>query len=239
VEDVELALSPEQEKEDLIACYATGHRPIEDFNEHAIWPLPLDKRGELREKGVLTGEALTQFGRAIAQSFLSVEDALRIRKGLSRDPLDVAISLLPFENVYLTSSLQSMLDTNSARLFSGEVLEKIEDADAISSLPVTAQDIALKIVMEFFTCACDTPFCEHPPQEVSRRMLELRMARSSPRAISSYFTREFGLQLYAGDIFSYLDQVIHKLEAVERIALAVGNKKAAQRARRHIRKIEG
>ncbi|RZN46222.1 DEAD/DEAH box helicase [archaeon] len=239
VEDVELVLTPEQEKEDLIACYATGHRPIDDFNEHAIWPLPLEKRGELREHGVLKGESLTPFGRAIAQSFLSVEDALRIRKGLSRDPLDVAISLLPFENVYLTSALQSMLDTNSARLFSGEVLEKIEDADAISSLPVTAQETALKIVMEFFTCSCDTPFCEHPPQEVSRQLLDLRMGKSSPRAISSYFSREFGLQLYAGDIFSYLDQVIHKLEAVERIALAVGDETVAKRARSHIRKIEG
>jgi helicase len=132
-----------------------------------------------------------------------------------------------------------MLDTNSTRLFSGEVLEKIENADAISRLPLKARDIILKVVMEFFTCDCGVPYCEHPPQKISRMMIDLRMSGLSPKQIYNHFSRDYDLMLYSGDVFSYLDQIVHKLEAVERIAIATRNGKTSELARSYIRRIEG
>ena len=239
VEDVDVFLDEDQELEELLACYATGRRDIKEYNKNSLWPLPLGNRGKLEDNNFLKGGKITKLGRAVANSFLSINESIKIVRAIRRDPLDTSIRIFPFENVYISNSLQSMLDTNSVRLFSGEVLEKIENADAISKLPLTARDIALNIVMEFFNCECGTPYCEHPPQKISHMMLDLRISGLTPKQIFRHFAKEYDLLLYAGDVFSYLDQIVHKLEAVERIALAMGRNDAAKRSRSYIKKIEG
>lgn len=238
VEDVDVLLTEEQELEDLLASLSTGHTPVADFNNTSLWPLALSKMDYLTSNGFVKKGAISPLGRAVATSFLSVKDAAYIRSRIRKDPVDVATVLVPFENVYLTKALQSMLDTSSSRLFSGEVLEKIENADAISKLPLSARDVAMNIVMEFFSCECGNPHCEHPPIEVARHVVEMRENGLSPKSISRSFARMYDLQLYSGDVFSYLDQFIHKLEAFERIAKALRNEKAASRARNAIRSIE-
>ena len=94
-------------------------------------------------------------------------------------------------------------------------------------------------MMAFFSCDCGDPFCEHPAQEFARLVLDLRMSGLSPRAISAHFGKEYDLLLYAGDVYSYLDQVVHKLEAIERIASAMGRQDAVARVRKLIRRVEG
>jgi helicase len=79
----------------------------------------------------------------------------------------------------------------------------------------------------------------HPAQEIARLLLDLRGAGLSPAAIANHFAREYDLLLYAGDVFSYIDEAIHGLEAVERIASAVGKGAVAERARALIRSLEG
>jgi len=239
LEPVDLFLDEDQELEELLACYAAGRRGISDYNKNSLWPLPMNKKDKLMENGLLRNDKVTPLGRAIANSFLSIKDSMRMIRSINKDPLETSIKVLPFENVYISNSLQSMLDTNSVRLFSGEVLEKIENADAIAKLPLTARDIVLNIIMEFFCCDCGVPYCEHPPQNISRKMLELRFSGLSPKQIFNYFSKEYSLLLYSGDVFSYLDQVVHKLEAMERIALAMDKPKTAKKARSYIKRIEG
>ncbi|MBN1786639.1 MAG: DEAD/DEAH box helicase [Candidatus Methanofastidiosa archaeon] len=239
VEDVDVLLDEDQELEELLACYATGRRGIEEYNKNSLWPLPLKNSDKLSENGFLRDGAITPLGRAVANSFLSISDSIKMVRRLDKDPLETAIIVMPFDNVYLSGSLQSMMDTNSVRLFSGEVLEKMENADAVSRLPLSAREIVLGIFMEFFSCECGTPFCEHPPQKISRMVLELRKSGLSPKGIFKHFSKEYDLLLYAGDIFSYLDQVVHKLEAIERLALAKGKHRTATQARAYIKRIEG
>jgi len=239
VEPVDVFLDEDQELEELLACYSVGKRDIGKFNENSLWPLPLGNKEKLVKNGLLRGNSVTPLGRAVSNSFLSIKDSIKIIKSINRDPLETSLRIMPFDNVYLSSSLQSLMDTNSVRLFSGEVLEKIENADAVSKLPLSARDTVLKIVMEFFSCDCGVPYCEHPPQNISRMVLELRMSRMSPKQIFNHFSREYNLLLYSGDVFSYLDQIVHKLEAVERIATAMGKEKIARKARSYIKKVEG
>ncbi len=239
IEPVDVFLDEDQELEELLACYAVGKRDISEYNKNSLWPLPIKNSDKLSENGFLRNGKVTPLGRAVSNSFLSIKDSIRIVKSIRRDPLETSIRILPFENVYISSSLQSMMDTNSVRLFSGEVLEKIENADAVSKLPLGAREIVLKIVMEFFSCDCGVPYCEHPPQKISRMMLDLRTSGLSPKQIFNHFSREYDLLLYSGDVFSYLDQIVHKLEAVERIATAMGKGNTAGRARSYIRAIEG
>ena len=239
VEDVEVELDDERELEELLACMATGHTPLSEFNEHALWPLPLEKVQVLEQHGMVKKGSLTQLGRAVSSSFLSVKEAMRIRASMRKDPLDIVVELLPYESVYLSQGLHSMLKTGSFRLFSGEVLEKLENADSVSRLPSQGREMILKIMMAFFACDCGDPFCEHPAQEFARLVLDLRMSGMSPRAISAHFGKEYDLLLYAGDIFSYLDQTVHKLEAVGRIASAMGRSEVVSRVRTLSKKIEG
>jgi len=239
IENVDVELTDEQELEELLACHSTGYQNISDFNKNALWPLPMEKSKILEQHGFLKGNFVSTFGKATARSFLSIKEAIQIRQSLKKDPLQTAVRLLPFDNVYLSSAFQSMLDTNSLRLFSGEVLEKIENADAIAKLPLSARDIALKIFMDFFVCECDNPFCEHPPQKISCMLLDLRISGFSPKQITAYFGKEYSLLLYGGDVFSYLDQVVHKLEAIERIAIAFNKPEVAKKAEEYIRRIEG
>jgi helicase len=239
VEDVEVELDDERELEELLACIATGHTPLSEFNEHALWPLPLEKVQVLEQHGMVRKGSLTQLGRAVSSSFLSVKEAMRIRASMRKDPLDIVVELLPYESVYLSQGLHSMLKTGSFRLFSGEVLEKLENADSVSRLPSQGREMILKIMMAFFACDCGDPFCEHPAQEFARLVLDLRMSGMSPRAISAHFGKEYDLLLYAGDIFSYLDQTVHKLEAVGRIASAMGQSEVVSRVRTLSKKIEG
>ena len=239
VEDVDVSLTEDQELEELLACITTGHRPLSAFNEHALWPLPLEKMPVLEQAGMVRHGEATRLGLAVATSFLSVRDAMRIRSSLRKDPLDIVVMLHPFEGVYLSRGLHSMLGTGSYRLFSGEVLEKLEGAGAVAGLPVQARDSLLKIMLAFFSCQCGDPFCEHPAQEIARLLLDLRGAGLSPAAIANHFAREYDLLLYAGDVFSYIDEAIHGLEAVERIASAVGKGAVTERARALIRSLEG
>jgi helicase len=61
----------------------------------------------------------------------------------------------------------------------------------------------------------------------------------SPRRICKHFRQEFGLLLYPGDVFSYLDAMIHNLEAIERIAQVFCKEEVIQRVSNIKKQIEG
>lgn len=228
MEEVDVVYTKDQELENALAVRACN-LPLKAVNAYALWELTPALVATLEDYGMIRDEIITEYGRAVSVSFLSVEQAELIRKRLDTNILDTAIQLEPFENVYLTQRLKSQLELEVDTLFSGACLEAL-----------TKSEIGLNLLVEFFACDCkESPYCEHAKYAVSKRICELRMKGLSPSGICRIFRQNYGLLLYAGDVFSYLDALVHKIEAVERIARVFDKKEVVEKAGILKKKIEG
>ena len=174
----------------------------------------------------------TDLGRATCLSFLSPSMGLEVMKLTSTyDVTDIAIMLEPFENIYLSSKLQE--EINSAfkthmptRLFSG-VFSEIGDAGSpkggAGRLPQWVFEVFGKWTTTFFNCGCrDYPECDHGKVSLGRWLVEKRKEGFNPSGLAQKLHDDFELWAYPGDIFSWLDSLIHSLKAVQRIASVAG-----------------
>ncbi|MFW9974685.1 MAG: DUF5814 domain-containing protein [Candidatus Thorarchaeota archaeon] len=174
----------------------------------------------------------TDLGRATSLSFLTPSTGLEVMKLTSTyDVIDIAIMLEPFENIYLTAKLQE--EINSAfrthmptRLFSG-VFSEIGDASnpktGVGRLPQWVFEVFSKWTITFFNCGCrDYPECDHGKVSLGRWLVEKRKEGLNPSGLAQKLHDDFELWAYPGDIFSWLDSLIHSLKAVQRIANVAG-----------------
>ncbi|MFW9811624.1 MAG: DUF5814 domain-containing protein [Candidatus Thorarchaeota archaeon] len=174
----------------------------------------------------------TDLGKATSLSFLPPSlglEVLQLTK--SYDVIDIAIMLEPFENVYLSNKLQE--EVNSAfrthmptRFFSG-VFNEISDASkpqgGAGRLPQWVFEVFGKWTTTFFTCGChDYPECDHGKVTFGRWLVEKRKEGLNPSGLAKKIHDDFELWAYPGDIFSWLDSLIHNLKAVQRIANVAG-----------------
>ncbi len=173
----------------------------------------------------------TELGRATTLSFLSPSegyDVLRMSKTL--DVLDIAIALDPFESVYLSNRLQAEINTAfkthmPTRLFSG-VFTDLSDlkrpGGGAARLPKWVFEVFSKWTLKIFDCGCrDYPECDHGKIKLGRWIIKRRLEGLNPLGISMKLHDDFELWAYPGDVFSWLDTLIHHLNAVKRIS-AVG-----------------
>jgi len=94
--------------------------------------------------------------------------------------------------------------------------------------------------MEFFGCNHrDSPYCDCGMHAISKRMIELRREGLSPAQISRHFVRNYSITIYSGDVFSYLNEVVHKLEAVARIAHVYEKREVIAEVEKMKKEIEG
>ncbi|MGD2247047.1 MAG: DUF5814 domain-containing protein [Candidatus Methanofastidiosia archaeon] len=229
MEEVDLVLTKEQELENALAVLACG-LSMEQVNEYALWEIQSGVLDTLEVYGMVKHGEITDYGRAVSVSFLTVNQGEFIKRQIleEKDVLETVVKLESFNNVYVTQRLKSQLDIEADTLFSGACLEALSRSDA-----------GLHVMVSFFVCDCkENPYCDHPKWNISQKICELRMKGLSPGRISKHFRQEYGLLLYPGDIFSYLDAVIHKIEALERIA-QVFKKDAVKKAGKIKKKIEG
>ncbi len=174
----------------------------------------------------------TDLGKATTLSFLSPSMGLEVLKLTeSFNVLDIAIMLEPFENVYLSNKLQE--EINSAfrthmptRLFSG-VFSEISDVSKPQSgagrLPQWVFEIFGRWATTFFDCGCrDFPDCDHGKLKLGRWLVEKRQEGMNPSGLAAKLHDQFQLWVYPGDLFSWLDSLIHGLKAVQRIANVAG-----------------
>jgi len=174
----------------------------------------------------------TDLGRATSLSFLTPTMGLEVMKLTGTyDVTDIAIMLEPFENVYLSAKLQE--EINSAfrthmptRLFSG-VFSEIGDASRPKSgagkLPQWVFEVFGKWTTAFFNCGCrDYPECDHGKVSLGRWLVDKRKEGFNPSGLAQKLHDDFELWAYPGDIFSWLDSLIHSLKAVQRIANVAG-----------------
>ncbi len=190
---------------------------------------------------------ITQLGCAASISFFTpkmVSFTLEMfQKEMS--PLDIAIALTPLENIYVSSKMLSALakafGTNvSVKLFSGHVLDLMNNAGRYSKkIPKWVFEIFIKWLSDFFNCGCpESPYCEHGKIKVMKKIVELRKQGLSPSQISNYLLNHYQIHIYPGDIFSWLDSLIHTLEGLMRIAIAVKNDKIRSLVSFEIKQIE-
>ncbi|MFX1578569.1 MAG: DUF5814 domain-containing protein [Promethearchaeota archaeon] len=174
----------------------------------------------------------TDLGRATSLSFLTPSMGLEVMELTSTyDVTDIAILLEPFENVYLSAKLQE--EVNSAfrthmptRLFSG-VFSEISDASrpkgGVGRLPQWVFEVFSKWTTTFFNCGCrEYPECDHGKIRLGRWLVEKRKEGLNPSGLAQKLHDDFELWAYPGDIFSWLDSLIHSLKAVQRIANVAG-----------------
>ncbi|AEC51486.1 ATP-dependent RNA helicase, putative [Pyrococcus sp. NA2] len=167
---------------------------------------------------------VTPYGRAVSMSFLLPNEAEFVRKNLETlDPLTISIHLLPFENAYLPGFLQREIESAvrgriSSNIFSSSFASILDELDKIiPELSPSAADRLFLIYQDFFNCG-EADCTEYAMEMVGKKIVELRREGNEPSKISEYFRKVYGLIIYPGDIFTWLDGIVRKLEAVQRIA---------------------
>lgn len=156
----------------------------------------------------------------------------------------IASELGYFENAYISPvvhrQIVSAIKTNfSTRLFSDSTLDIISSGETITKLDTKFQEALLKIQVDFLRCECsDKPFCDCLQRGISEYIIKERLKKKDPIEISRKLLRNYQIQTYPGDVFSWLDSFVRNLEAIERIANAYNKKKYAETAKKIIKRIE-
>jgi helicase len=258
IEDVEPFSDTERSSEQILATIcSTGLVNLKDIARAYFKMLsasvpPSDALKHLVKKHMIRvregGAHPTKLGRATSLSFLTPSDGYEVQKlAGKRGVLDIAIGLQPFENVYLTNKLQA--EVNSAfrtfmptRLFSGifsDVTSLSGSQGAAGRLPKWVFEVFGKWISEFFNCGCrEYPECNHGKISFGRWLIASRKDGLNPSGIARRLKDEFELWVYPGDIFSWLDSMIHSLKAVQRIAAVAGETDIGEEIDDQIARIE-
>ena len=156
----------------------------------------------------------------------------------------IALDLELFENAYLApvvhKQIISALKMNfSTRLFAESTLDIISSGEAISKVDKKFQDALLKIQIDFLRCDCnERPFCECLQRGISYYIINQRLNKKDPIDISKSLLKEYQIQTYPGDIFSWLDAYVRNLDAIRRIAKAFGEKEIVEMSEKLMKIIE-
>ena len=156
----------------------------------------------------------------------------------------IGLQLEMFENAYLSSVVHNQIANAlkikfSTRLFAESTLDIISSGEAISKLDKKFQDALINIQSDFLKCKCeDRPFCDCLQKGISEVIINERLKGKDPIDISNKLFRKYQIQVYPGDIFSWLDSYVKNLDAIKRIAKAFNRKKVEMEAHRLIKAIE-
>jgi len=191
----------------------------------------------------------TRLGRAISLSFFTVEQGLMIAKQLHRkeDPLDIAIRLEFFENVYITEEIKTIFKQE----FKIELPNKFITARILNIAASVGRfkrrlrryswlpRAIAKWQKVFFSCNCgNAPYCDCPFLVMNQKLVALRMEGRTPRKISQFMKKNFNLKIYSGDLLRFYDNLIHRLQGVKRITQVLGDQASEQEISLLIQQIE-
>lgn len=158
--------------------------------------------------------------------------------------INIASELGYFENAYLSplthKQIVNALKTNfSTRLFSDSTLDIISSGKTIDKLDKKFQEALLKIQVDFLRCECkDKPFCDCLQKGISNFIIKERLKNKDPIEISRKLFKNYQIQTYPGDVFSWLDQIVRNLEAIKRIANAFSENKFVKISNILIKRVE-
>jgi superfamily II helicase len=137
--------------------------------------------------------------------------------------------------------LASQLETNVPKsAFSGATLDLLFRGENLSTLDDATQDRILDFATDFLDCDCEAnPHCGHPERKFVRYLLDLREQGLGPDAIVDVMGDDYMLYAYPGDVLSFLDDAVRRLEALEELAEVDDREQAAERAREKRRELSG
>ena len=156
----------------------------------------------------------------------------------------MALDLELFENAYLSSVIHNQIANAlkikfSTRLFAESTLDIISSGEALDKLDSKFQDALIRLQSDFLKCNCqDRPFCRCMQLGISEVIIYERLKGKDPVDISNKLFRKYQIQVYPGDIFSWLDNFVKNLDAIKRIANAFNRKKIGRKTSYLIKKIE-
>ncbi|AIJ05092.1 DEAD/DEAH box helicase domain protein [Methanocaldococcus bathoardescens] len=238
-EDVKVEYTEDEEEEQILATISAGINKRQDIDRvpYIGRAFSLNKiLSNLESYGMVkvnNDVKLTNYGNAVAISFLYPKIAEKIREGIAENKhlIKLITEIMPFENVYLSNSLKiklsKILNINvPSRFFDAlevirEGMEKIRDKKLKEELTL--------IIMEFEGVEVE--------EKILEMIINLRISGKTPGQISKTLYEGFKIQTYSGDIYYYLEQLLNLLDAIERIA-RIFNKKYAEKVNELKEKIE-
>ncbi|MFX1555949.1 MAG: DEAD/DEAH box helicase [Promethearchaeota archaeon] len=178
----------------------------------------------------------TGLGRAIAKSFLTIEESLEIIDKLKRKTIsimDLVLGLKALKNVYLSKKIIADLSKNvnmkyfSNNFFSASVLS-LMNAEYVKKRRKFSQDfieLILKWTNEIFNCQCkDSPYCDCGRLNLERLVLKLRVdEKLSIEQISDYLKENYEIMVFKGDLIDYLENLIYASESIISISNGIAN----------------
>ncbi len=241
IEDVVVYADEEDELEQILASIGSAGsfeeaKKILGLMFHKIENIE-EKIRKLEDYGLVKNGRLTRLGRIVSLNFLKPKEFAYILKNKESSAEDILAGLEPFENAYLKESLRKRIQSAykvrvSTKFFEGiGILYEEPKKEFI--------DVIELINSEFLKCNCrDFPYCDHAKIELSKRIINLRKNGMSSRKISKYLENYF-IEAYSGDIFNWLDGIVRKCEALEKIFLSLNMRKKAEYVRKLRRMLEG
>ena len=156
----------------------------------------------------------------------------------------MALDLELFENAYLSNVIHNQIANAlkinfSTRLFAQSTLDIISDGKYLEKLDLKFQDALIRLQSDFLRCNCqDRPFCSCLQVGISEMIIHERLKGKDPHDISKKLFKKYWIQVYPGDIFSWLDNFVKNLDAIKRIAKAHNRRNVERKAVYLIKKIE-
>ncbi|MHA1217944.1 MAG: DUF5814 domain-containing protein [Candidatus Heimdallarchaeaceae archaeon] len=264
IEDVDPILDTIEEEEEILATIV-AFQNVSISDDKMIFAniigrsssLPDNMRALRKMKMIYVENMIiipTDLGKAVSLSFLSPAYALRLVQEIERKrsrsfeedfALTLAIKIQPFRSAHLVprvhGDIERTLKTNiSTNIFSGAILDLYSGHGWGRRSPTKLIIDTFAIwTKEFFTCKCaDRPFCTCGEVDLSKKLVELRKLGYSPVRISSEFHRNYNIQLYPGDLYSWLDVLVHNLNAIERLAKVLDKTQLQKSAKNFTKEIE-
>ncbi|WP_407454853.1 DUF5814 domain-containing protein [Methanobrevibacter sp.] len=158
--------------------------------------------------------------------------------------LAMALDLEMFENAYLSSVIHNQISNAlkikfSTRLFAESTLDIISSGEAIEKVDKKFQDALIALQTDFMQCNCqDRPFCGCMQRGISEVIINERLKGKDPQDISTKLFRKYQIQVYPGDIFSWLDNFVKNLDAIKRISKSFNKNNIVKKTNYLIKKIE-
>ncbi len=178
----------------------------------------------------------TRLGQAVAKSFLTTEQCLKIIeviKTKKKSIIEVALDLKPIKNVYLSKSIVADLAKNvnarylSNNLFSGSVLSLLNAGNVKKRKSFSREfiDFISKWLNDIFNCSCkDSPYCDCGKLNFEKMILNSRVEHKlTIEEICRTFEDEYKIKIFKGDVIDYLENLIYSLESIKNLLEATSH----------------
>lgn len=123
--------------------------------------------------------------------------------------------------------------------FAGATLDHLYTGESLENLDPTDHDRIVAFNRDFLDCDCrSNPYCGHPQEKFARWILDERLDGRAPDEIIDAMRDAYGVYVYRGDLLSFLDDGIRRLEALADLGAVEGAKSYAEQVKTTRRGLE-